>query len=76
MMRIDDAVPQTEEIAQRTNHARMRGIVPGHFQQALPQSGPGHPDMRDLARTFDVGQNAALPGMNNPEIGVPARPIP
>ena len=55
---VDDAVAQAEEIAQGYEHAGEGRSVIGDLQQALSiMAELRHPDVRDLGRAMDLGQN-------------------
>ena len=68
-------VPQAEEIADGTLHARFRAAVPVHAQHdaaavVLLGETERHPDMLDAARTVDRADDAFLAGFDAPEIGI------
>ena len=73
----DDAVAQAKEIAERGDHARVRGVVPGDPQQALAVVvALGEPQVRDHAGAFDVGQHPGFPGTDEPAILIAAGRVP
>lgn len=70
---VDDAVAETEEVAQGADDARGFGVVPGDLEQAFAVViGLSHPEVGDAAGAFDIGERYSLAGFDPPGIAIAA----
>ena len=77
IVRVNDFVAETEEVAQWTEDTRVFLIVPEHPDQdvSIPVR-LGHPDMIDTPGALDVCNNAGFTGFDIPCIVIPACSVP